>query len=725
MKNNNLEKISKWLLYLVPILPLLFIDGYFYPFVIFRTIYFRIIIVALLAISAYLLYKEPDFIRRFNLRKDKLLNLFGLFVLVMFLAAVFGWNFYNSFFSTFERMEGVAYWIFMLLYYVMLRVYLVNKEDWLKMFKWSYIVSLLVSLYAIFQKFSWIDVFHSGIDRAEGTIGNPAFLGSYLLLMVALGVWIFMIEQDKKWRYGWAVIGAVNLFTLFLTLTRSSILGLFVFAILSLLMFNFYFKSKKYRIFSLSIFISAILFVISIFVFRENLLALDNPFINRILDISLDSPVIKNRILVWQGTLANWSDYIWTGLGIGNFNTLFNKFYTPAINEDWFDKTHNAFLDMLVASGILGLLSYLALYLYPIKLLFAKRKEMLFAVIAIALFVAYAVNNLFVFDTLNTSFLIVIILAFISYLSFRVDQEVVPPNYKKHILSVSAILFSVFSLYYLIYDPFVINRNTYNGYSNIANNKSVAYDYFEKIAGKKYASSETAKQLLDSYEYMISRNPSEENKLRFFDLTKNAFEFARTVYPRDIRLNLHLAQLFINSYNQEENLLKAEPLIKEAIERSPYRAEPYYLLGQLYIRLGQEDRAIEVMQEYSDKLPDYPDPLFILANITYSKDKELARQYFEKAIKLPYVENNLNYKRIIEFLLNEEDFERVEPYYEILVNKNPDNYSYRIDLMQVYYINGRLEDAVEQITLIQNNDPAALKDYQDKVDIIMNEYNNR
>ena len=109
---SKLSRINKWLLFSIPILPLLFIDGFFYPFVLGRTIFFRGVILIVATIQLYLFFKKSVF----KWYKNWSLILFGGLVGWFFVSSLFGLDFYKSFFSTFERFEGVVLWIFLWVY---------------------------------------------------------------------------------------------------------------------------------------------------------------------------------------------------------------------------------------------------------------------------------------------------------------------------------------------------------------------------------------------------------------------------------------------------------------------------------------------------------------------------------------------------------------------------------------------------------------------------------
>ena len=79
MMEKKIEKIIRIILYLVPFIPLIFIEGFFYPFVITKTIYFRFLIQ--IAFSLYLILLAFDF-RKYKPKFNLGLVLASIFLLI-------------------------------------------------------------------------------------------------------------------------------------------------------------------------------------------------------------------------------------------------------------------------------------------------------------------------------------------------------------------------------------------------------------------------------------------------------------------------------------------------------------------------------------------------------------------------------------------------------------------------------------------------------------------
>jgi O-antigen ligase len=99
----------------------------------------------------------------------------------------------------------------------------------------------------------------------------------------------------------------------------------------------------------------------------------NEPFIQkfpegRLLQLSLTDSTAQTRFWVWGEAWKGFLERPILGWGQENFTPVFDKFFNPnfyvpgANSETWFDRAHSVFFDYLVETGILGLLSYLAVF---------------------------------------------------------------------------------------------------------------------------------------------------------------------------------------------------------------------------------------------------------------------------------------------------------------------------------------------------------------------------
>ena len=178
MIEHNLKKINFWGIILIIFLPLFASTAFVFPFMALKNFLFRFII---LFISIFFVWYIA------TIKKIKfgwIFLSFVIFFIVQILASIFGMSFYYSLFGNFERMDGLFH-IFMLLGFLLIFINIFSaKKDWQILFRSLSISTLFMSLFYFLGYFGIRFSFLS-LDNS-GTIGNTAFLGTYLVLSLFL-----------------------------------------------------------------------------------------------------------------------------------------------------------------------------------------------------------------------------------------------------------------------------------------------------------------------------------------------------------------------------------------------------------------------------------------------------------------------------------------------------------------------------------------------------------
>lgn len=713
----KLEKYVRILLYAVPFLALIFIEGFYFPFVITRTVFFRLLIQ--LGLSVYLLLLALNY-KKYRPRFNWALKLVVIFFLVQLTAAIFGLDFYKSFWSDFERMEGAVSLIYLAVYLFLLSAFLKEKKDWLFYVRLILISNVLVSLYGLAQKFNILPVFEAGIGRVTSTIGNAAFLAGYLLVAVGLGIYYYFNEARKNYKYFALIAIGLNLAVLLLTSTRGAILGLASGAMIFLLL-NAIYLSGKVKKSSLAVIVVLAVIFAGFFIFRARLAGSNIEFIRRLATISADDSTVLNRLLVWRMAVSDFKFHPALGVGPENFDIIYNKYYTPDISENWFDRTHNVYLDQLMAGGIFGLTAYLAILGYLFYSLFKDRRDdyYKFAVL-FSLLVAYAIHNFFVFDTINTSFLYFFLIGLISFREKNIEEKNAEPNnHAFNRIFIILMIINIFVFYKLVYLPLKINRAIYVGYYYVIADTFRSYENFKQALNYKFGSVEAAVQLnkmLDVLESQGSANA--QIKKNYYELDREKLKFASNNYRLDIKTKMYLGQLILNNYQDLKELDQAESLLLESKKLSPSRVEPYYLLYNLYSKKGEKQKARAVLEDLIKQLPWYGGAKIMLLSDIYKDEPIRAEQLFQEGIKQAGYSEFGGLIKIITYLLDQKKYAEVAPYYNDLIKSEPARYDYRLDLAKVYYLAGEIDKALEQVNIIKANSPEVLRDYEEFISML-------
>jgi putative inorganic carbon (hco3(-)) transporter len=70
---------------------------------------------------------------------------------------------------------------------------------------------------------------------------------------------------------------------------------------------------------------------------------------------------VLERMAHWQSALAMWSDHLWLGVGMGNYEPTYSLYALPLWSAP-LGHAHNYYLNIAAEAGLLGLLAYLLLW---------------------------------------------------------------------------------------------------------------------------------------------------------------------------------------------------------------------------------------------------------------------------------------------------------------------------------------------------------------------------
>ena len=415
---SSLEKIYlfiiEWGTYLALFTPLILLRDYFFPFVSPKTIFFRIVVDIIFVAYVLLAVSNPRYRPRINILTASIIVFLGILVLTSFT----GINLEKSFWSTFERMTGLLTFFHLFAFFIILTSVFRERKYWERILTVSIIIGVLLSFYVLIND----DV----SSRSGGTIGNVSFLAAYLLFDIFFALTFFLIKTGA-WRifYGAAFILMSSVLFFAAELPRGGISALFL---------GIFFLFLSYMVFSRKKLLKRLAPVVLVLVILAGILVSQTSFFKeKMFDIK-DLPD-ESRKIVWQMAFEAWKEKPFLGWGPENFNIPFTKYFDPKLpltGDIWYDRVHNIVLDTAVASGIIGLLSYLVIFGIAIfKLLricpkVAEIKNVFLPLGMITVLAVYFIQNIWVFDMISTYMMFFLVLAFVSFLIESGKQETAP-----------------------------------------------------------------------------------------------------------------------------------------------------------------------------------------------------------------------------------------------------------------------------------------------------------
>jgi len=411
----------------MPFWPFDFTNSFFFPFITGKAFYFRILVEIAFAAWLILCLYEPSY----RPRKTPLTVAVTVFALVALVADLLGVNPVRSLWSNFERMEGWIVIIHLWAFYMAASGFFGHGEGakrlWHRWLNTELVAAIAVSIYGILQLVG-VAAIHQGSTRIDASLGNAAYFAVYLLWNIGIALYLFMENRARRASgtgsafFAWAypILAAIFAFLLFETATRGTILGLAGGVLLALLVYAIFGRGASRHSRWISAGIVAILLVlgVSFWAGRNAPFIQHNDVLSRIASISLSNTESTARLYIWGEAFQGFAERPILGWGQEDFNYIFNAHYNPQLwnQEQWFDRAHSVYLDWLTASGIVGLIAYLALYVVLLAALWRSSLSVGTKSILTGLVAGYAVHNLFVFDNLASYVLFFAAMAFMDSL---------------------------------------------------------------------------------------------------------------------------------------------------------------------------------------------------------------------------------------------------------------------------------------------------------------------
>jgi hypothetical protein len=209
----------------------------------------------------------------------------------------------------------------------------------------------------------------------------------------------------------------------------------------------------------------------------------------------------------------------------------------------WFDRAHSVFLDWLVASGVIGLIAYLSLYVFI--LLGIKNSNLTIGkkAVLVGLLAGYFVHNIFVFDNLASYVMFFALLAFANSLNNEKEKIFLGhKNYDKDAIEYVALPIVVVvllgSLYFVQYRLMSANKTLLNALIYCSNGRPTASIFESALAiNSTTANQEIREQLLNCSSRVIPSNQIPiEIRQQFLTLTSDEIAKQLSYAPKDARM---------------------------------------------------------------------------------------------------------------------------------------------------------------------------------------------
>lgn len=594
------------------------------------------------------------------LRRSKFDYVILAFLVSQIISTVFSLHMRTSWFGYYTRFNGglLSTLTYISLYYVF--VSNIKKEQ-IKAFYSSFFLStLIISFYAIPEHFGhspscylvakrfdvscWVQDVQ---NRVFATFGQPNWLAAFLISIIPLNIDRILKAKNLQNRLYLLLVLTSSTAALLFSKSRSALLGLAIgiafYAIFKIL------ANKKDRL-SNFLKLSGIgsLMIVLVLIFGtpytpklEDLLKGNTKIAtSEQTEIQVGgTPSEEIRKIVWEGAVKIWQRYPVFGSGVETFAYSYYLDRPVAHNlvSEWdflYNKAHNELLNFLANSGLVGLLSYLSLFVMIFYLGlkgFFKNKDKSEFIAILSGILAMFISNFFGFSTVVTNLLLfgffaIIVLEqkeneLVNYsINKNIDKQENLRNNEYYIYSLIAIgaliligkVLAIWQADYL----FTKGQSSFER-GDYQSGLSVIQEAIKKSPKEAFFYDELA----SDYAQLSIAFANEKQSTASATLAQNAIEsnrYALNLNPVHLNFYKSQARIYIRLGQLDPRLYSyAKESLEKAITLSPTDAKLYYNLALVLEIMGEKEAALSKI-EYA---------VAIKSNYLQARG-ELARMYF-------------------------------------------------------------------------------------------------
>jgi O-antigen ligase/tetratricopeptide (TPR) repeat protein len=611
--------------------------GLLFPFITSKQLPFNIIMELLFAIWLVFIMRYPEYRPKKNWISIGLLAYF----IAILISCFSGVDFNLSFWGDAERMLGFFHLAHFLIFYFVIITAFRSWKDWKLLFLSLVVVATLISLIGLF-----------GADPYS-TIGNTAYVSGYLIFGIYFVFLLFFRSENKGAR-------CLYLLPLFIMLmefknmrTSGAIIALGVSILLLFLLLGLSHVNKKVRVGSLISFLVAVVAILVVFS-QSDAAWFQNSFLR---NLTSQKATFQTRLISWRGAVKDFHNHPVIGVGFGNYAIIFDKmfdskFYNYTTGDTYFDRAHNNLIDIASTTGLVGLITYLSIFLAAAYYLWNEFKlngkrtgsdpsglNNIEIIILTSLLAAYFIQNLAIFDSFTTLMGLTITLGFVYWLNFRRNNEKTSERQPRFVIKsesgelICLIIFLlatfIFTNHYNI-KTFKMFQSSIDAYTQIAYGQleDGVVIYKNNLVGRPMERDARVTLI-----HLIVNNPSLLDTLsveKAFDVLDYVISLAKlnvSENPGDSLMQLQLAQILDvaarYSYNYQNlekfNFYSPEAMqaIDLSIKASPGRATTYFVKAQMLLFRQENDEVVTTMKQGIALNPDYAEGHCLLAQMLF------------------------------------------------------------------------------------------------------------
>jgi tetratricopeptide (TPR) repeat protein len=408
----------------------------------------------------------------------------------------------------------------------------------------------------------------------------------------------------------------------------------------------------------------------------------------------------------------------------------FDKYYDVNLypTENWFDRAHNFYLDILSMSGVVGFAGYILFLLVFFFILFKtyRKKEFHYLefILIVSFFIAYLVQNAVLFDTPVSFLVLFVLLGYIAIHEVRLPQEVglhemesfSTKNAKNGniplAVPVVVLLPFLFLSYQAVLKPYMAGTLTSQAASQENQNVENIRSGFEKaFSYNSFGKIEIMEQLVNKAEKMEVLEYDEENIDKYREFVLN-FAAPKTkeisnspVSGLRERFNL-LRMYWVAGFFDNDYYRKGEEIGDKVLEEFPTKVPLYAFVGRFKLKNYNTEGALQMYEKLLAVSPNAPESHWDLG-LAYLENDIFGEADFEirQALDMGYDPTEEQLLYVAQNFAVKNQFLWSLPYYEKLVKINPEVPKYWLALAILYKEVNFIPEARDAITKFVDLDP--------------------
>ncbi len=451
------DKLRPWLLWgvrtglgLLLLTPLVVTTETVFPYVVGKAVYARSLIEIVFALWAVLALTTPAC----RPPRSRLLLLLGGGLLAALAAAALGVSPQRSLWSNYERMGGVidmAHWFALAL---VLTAVVRSPRQWRMLLNGNLAVALTVALLVVLSSLDihppfYGDLVERDYPRRAASLGNATYQGAYIWINMVLAsgflAWSFSggdgagrqgrAAAARLWgnRLFWAATVALAFWSFNMSGSYGAFIGLVAAVSGVCLMYAVLGQAGEVRRLArvgTGALVGAFVALGALFLsVTDNAEIYYNALMERLLQMDLEDPSVRARLVSWQTGLQAFAERPLLGWGPDNYGVAFGRHVGEAgVSVDIHDRAHNDLIERAAAEGFLGLLAHVALWAATFFVIWRGARRLTGSASALPVFVGAVligefVQGLSLIDSPSNTLQYILLLAFL----VAVEGQVCPP----------------------------------------------------------------------------------------------------------------------------------------------------------------------------------------------------------------------------------------------------------------------------------------------------------